>query len=46
MRDLTPHALPGFDAVVHLAALSSDYLGDLNPCLTYDINLEGTVRLA
>ena len=33
-------------AVVHLAALSNDPLGDINPELTYDINLAGTVRLA
>ena len=36
----------GFDAVVHLAALSNDPLGDLNPELTYDINHHATVRLA
>ena len=36
----------GFDAVVHLAALSNDPLGDLNSELTYDINLHASVRLA
>ena len=36
----------GFDAVIHLAALSNDPLGNLNPDLTYDINHKGTVRLA
>ena len=38
--------LEGFDAVVHLAALSNDPLGDLNPELTYDINHLASVRLA
>ena len=36
----------GFDAVIHLAALSNDPLGDLNPNITYDINLHASVRLA
>jgi len=38
--------LVGFDAVVHLAALSNDPLGDLDPAVTYDINHIGTVHLA
>jgi nucleoside-diphosphate-sugar epimerase len=38
--------LEGFDAVVHLAALSNDPLGDLNPQLTYDVNHLASVRLA
>jgi nucleoside-diphosphate-sugar epimerase len=38
--------LRGFDAVVHLAALSNDPLSDLNPQLTYDINHLASVRLA
>jgi nucleoside-diphosphate-sugar epimerase len=38
--------LEGFDAVVHLAALSNDPLGDLNPRLTYEINHLASVRLA
>jgi len=46
VRDVTPAALDGFDAVVHLAALSNDPLGDLNPAWTYDVNLEGTLALA
>ncbi len=45
-RDVTAAHLEGFDAVMHLAALSNDPLGDLNPDLTYDINLEGSVSLA
>jgi nucleoside-diphosphate-sugar epimerase len=38
--------LEGFDGVVHLAALSNDPLGDLNPQLTFDINHRASVRLA
>lgn len=45
-RDVTAADLAGIDAVVHLAALSNDPLGDLNPSLTYDINLEGSIALA
>ena len=46
IRDVEARDLEGFDAVVHLAALSNDPLGDLNPELTYDINYRGTVRVA
>ena len=46
IRDVDRRDLEGFDAVVHLAALSNDPLGDLNPELTYDINHRGTVRVA
>jgi nucleoside-diphosphate-sugar epimerase len=45
VRDLTEFDLDGFDAVVHLAALSNDPLGDLDPDITYDINHLGSVRL-
>jgi nucleoside-diphosphate-sugar epimerase len=46
MRDVTPAQLEGFEAVVCLAALSNDPLGDLNPGATYSVNLEGTLNLA
>jgi nucleoside-diphosphate-sugar epimerase len=46
IRDVTAAELDGFDAVVHLAALSNDPLGDLDEDLTYDINLRGTLHLA
>ena len=36
----------GFDAVVHLAALSNDPLGHLDPTRTYDINYHASVALA
>jgi nucleoside-diphosphate-sugar epimerase len=46
MRDVEPRHLEDFDAVAHMAALSNDPLGDLNPTLTYEINLHASVRLA
>jgi nucleoside-diphosphate-sugar epimerase len=46
VRDVEPHDLEGFDAVVHLAALSNDPLGDLDRELTLEINYRATVRLA
>jgi nucleoside-diphosphate-sugar epimerase len=46
LRDLTRADLEGFDAVVHLAALSNDPLGNLNSQLTYDINHLASVKLA
>ena len=39
-------AAAGFDAVIHLAALSNDPLGSLAPEITYDINHHASVRLA
>ena len=36
----------GFDAVIHLAALSNDPLGNLDPDWTQRINTDGTIRLA
>ena len=46
LRDLERSDLEGFDAVLHLAALSNDPIGNLNPQLTYDINHLASVRLA
>lgn len=46
IRDVQPSDLEGFDAVLHLAGLSNDPLGDLNPALTYEINHRASVRLA
>ncbi len=46
VRDVTASDLNGFDAVMHLAALSNDPLGNLDPELTYAINHGGSVRLA
>src|SRR6267378_568880 len=46
LRDLSESDFKGFDAVVHLGALSNDPLGNLDPKLTYDINHHASVRLA
>ncbi|MGW4488877.1 NAD-dependent epimerase/dehydratase family protein [Amycolatopsis sp. NPDC004368] len=46
LRDVKPEHVEGFDAVIHLAALSNDPLGSLAPELTYDINHHASVRLA
>src|SRR5271170_723789 len=46
IRDVQIEDLKGFEAVIHLAGLSNDPLGDLNPELTYDINHLASVRLA
>ena len=46
LRDLEPSDLEGADAVVHLAALSNDPIGNLNKAWTEEINFEASVRLA
>ena len=46
LRDLTEADLCGFEAVLHLAALSNDPLGNLDPTITYDINHLASVSLA
>jgi nucleoside-diphosphate-sugar epimerase len=46
IRALETRDLVGFDGVIHLAALSNDPLGDLDPQLTYEINHLASVRLA
>jgi nucleoside-diphosphate-sugar epimerase len=46
LRDISAADLKGFDAVIHLAALSNDPLSDLNPECTYEINHRASVRLA
>jgi len=46
VRDPATELLRGCDAVVHLAALSNDPLGNLNPDLTHEINYRASVRLA
>jgi nucleoside-diphosphate-sugar epimerase len=46
LRDLIRTDLKGFDAVLHLAALSNDPVGNLDPVLTYDINHLASVNLA
>lgn len=46
IRDVGGEKLRGMDAVLHLAGLSNDPLGDLDPDLTFDINHKASVRLA
>lgn len=46
IRDIELEDLQGFDAVLHLAGLSNDPLGNLNPQLTYEINHRASVKLA
>ncbi len=46
VRDVELSDVEGFDAVCHLAGLSNDPLGDLNPNLTFEINHLASVRLA
>lgn len=46
VRDLTSEDLAGFDAVIHLAALSNDPLGNINRDLTFSINHRGSVNVA
>lgn len=46
IRDVEKNDLKNLDAIVHLAALSNDLLGDLDPQVTYDINHHASVRLA
>jgi nucleoside-diphosphate-sugar epimerase len=46
LRDVTADDLAGVEAVIHLAALSNDPLGHLEPGITHDINHHASVRLA
>jgi len=46
IREIEVNDLKGFDALIHLAALSNDPLGELAPGLTEEINFGGTVRAA
>jgi nucleoside-diphosphate-sugar epimerase len=46
IRDVTLNDVRGFDCIMHLAGLSNDPLGDLNPNLTMDINYHSSVKLA
>ncbi len=46
VRDVEKNDLENVDGIIHLAGLSNDTLGDLNPELTYEINHAASVRLA
>jgi nucleoside-diphosphate-sugar epimerase len=45
IRDIRPDELLGIDAVVNLAAVSNDPVGDLNPKATYSVNADGAIHL-
>jgi nucleoside-diphosphate-sugar epimerase len=46
LRQVTPEDFAGVDAVIHLAELSNDPLGQNRPEITFRINHEGSVRIA
>lgn len=46
IRDLTVQELKGYDCLMHLAAISNDPMGDIDPILTYSVNREGSIDLA
>lgn len=46
IRRVQVEHLKGFDVVIHLAAISNDPVGDLNPSCTYEVNHLASVRLA
>ena len=46
LRDITPEDLAGADAIVHMAELSNDPLGELIKDVTFEVNHKGSVRLA
>src|SRR4029453_3040613 len=44
VRDVTAYDLEGIEAIIHLAALSNDPLGNLNPDITLELNHVASVR--
>jgi nucleoside-diphosphate-sugar epimerase len=46
VRDARPEDLEGFDAVIHLAAISNDPIGHLNPGATVSVNADGAIHMA
>jgi nucleoside-diphosphate-sugar epimerase len=46
IRDITLSDIEGMNAIIHLAGLSNDPLGDFDPALTEEINFKGTLKLA
>src|SRR4029450_13322679 len=46
IRDVMPDDLEGFDAIIHLAAISNDPIGHLNPDATYAVNADGAIHMA
>ena len=46
VRKITKYDIQGIDAIIHLAALSNDPMGELNPKLTQEINCLASINLA
>lgn len=46
IREITKEDINGMDAVIHLAGLSNDPLGEINPRLTEEINCNATIKMA
>jgi nucleoside-diphosphate-sugar epimerase len=46
IRDVKADELVGFDAIIHLAAISNDPIGHLNPDATYSVNADGAIHMA
>ena len=46
IRNLELNDLSSFDAVIHLAGMSNDPLGELEKDITYSVNRDATIRLA
>jgi nucleoside-diphosphate-sugar epimerase len=46
IRDATREDVEGFDAIIHLAAISNDPIGHLSPQATYSVNAHGVVHMA
>jgi len=46
VREVQKDDVEGFDAIIHLAGLSNDPLGDYRPVLTEEINEQASIRLA
>jgi nucleoside-diphosphate-sugar epimerase len=46
IRKVTKNDLKGIDAIIHLAALSNDPMGEINPNLTEEVNYKSTIKLA
>ncbi len=46
IRDIQLRDLESYDCIMHLAAISNDPMGNINPGITYSINREGSIRLA
>ena len=46
VRDIVLQDLEGLDAIIHLAGLSNDPLGEFTPSLTHEINTNASIKLA